>query len=193
MGNSGSNVSTMTPEMLEEYSQLTYLNKAEIVYIFRSFETLGPKELQENLHCRFPIERILQIIPQLRNNPFRESIFRVFSSKSDDCMSFEDVLDLYSAFSENCPVDVRAAWAFRIFDLDSDNQVSLDDLIEAVERITGIDEKGRIRIDRPSAERVAQTVLQEMDMDHTGSIGAQEFVHTVSRIPEFSSTFRLMP
>lgn len=38
--------------------------------------------------------------------------------------------------------------------------MSLDDLIEAVERITGTDENGRLRIDRQSAERVAQTVTQ---------------------------------
>lgn len=40
---------------------------------------------------------------------------RVFSSKQDGQMSFEDVLDLCSALSENCPEDVRAAWAFQIF------------------------------------------------------------------------------
>jgi len=48
-------------------------------------------------------------------NPFRDAIYRVFSSKQDGHLSFEDTLDLCSAFSSNCPQDVRAAWAFEIF------------------------------------------------------------------------------
>ena len=50
-----------------------------------------------------------------QNNPFQDRIFRVFSSKEDDCFSFEDMVDLCSAFSAACPAEVKAAWAFRIF------------------------------------------------------------------------------
>ncbi|XP_015589161.1 calcium and integrin-binding protein 1 [Cephus cinctus] len=193
MGNSKSVRVGITQEMLEEYTQLTYLTKAEIHHIFKLFKTLGTEELSKDIYHRFPVDDILKILPQIRHNPFRESVLRVFSSEQDSCMSFDDVLDLCSALSDNCPEYVRAAWAFQIFDFDGDNQVSLDDLIEAVERLTGFNENGQIRIDRQSAEHIAQMVLEEMDLDHTGSIGPQEFVHTVARMPEFAQTFQLMP
>ncbi|XP_015126629.1 calcium and integrin-binding protein 1 [Diachasma alloeum] len=191
MGSSNSKKADITREILEEYAQLTYLNKAEILHIFRLFKSLAPQELVENFNHRLPAQDILKVLPQLRYNPFRESILQVFSSEQDGRMSFEDLLDLCSAMSDKCPEDVRAGWAFRIFDFDGDNQLSIDDLIEAVERITGFNHNGRIRIDRDSAEFVAQVVLEELDLDRTGSVGLQEFVHTVVRMPEFGHTFRL--
>lgn len=192
MGNSAS-AKQITQEMLEEYTQLTYLTKAEIMHIYKIFQSLGSQELIENFHHRFPADDIPKVFPAIRHNPFRDSILRVFSSEQDGHLSFEDVLDLCSALSTNCPEDVRAAWAFQIFDFDGDHQLSIDDLIEAVERLNGPNENNEPRIDRASSEYIAQAVLEEMDMDHTGSIAPQEFVHIVARMPEFAHTFRFMP
>ncbi|XP_043471843.1 calcium and integrin-binding protein 1-like isoform X4 [Leptopilina heterotoma] len=126
------------------------------------------------------------------HNPFRDSIFRVFSSKRDGKMGFEDLLDLCSALNEKCPESVRSSWAFRIFDFDGDNQISLDDLIESVGRLTGL-ENGDSRIDRESAEFIAQLALEELDIVQSGCISQQEFVHNISKMPDFSHTFQLMP
>lgn len=67
-------------------------------------------------------------------------------------------------------------------DFDGDNQVSLDDLIEAVERVTGIDGNGHIRIDRQSAEHVAQMVSTSSCCDRSMVLNSVEkltFVHFV--------------
>lgn len=48
-------------------------------------------------------------------NPFRNQIFAVFSSQNDGRLSFEDFVDLSSVMSVNCPLRVKAAWAFRVF------------------------------------------------------------------------------
>ncbi|GAB1862948.1 CIB1 protein [Camponotus japonicus] len=82
-------------------------------------------------------------------------MYRVFSSKQDRHLSFEDILDFCSVFSANCPQGVRA---FEIFDFDGDYQVSLDNLIKAVQRQAGSDERGQIRIDRQRAENIARMV-----------------------------------
>ncbi|CAL1674118.1 unnamed protein product [Lasius platythorax] len=187
MGNSSSNESAISEDVLDEYVELTYLSKSEIRQIYKLFDDLEPGVLKKNLHYRFPIEQIDKILPQIRCNPFRNAIYRIFSSKQDGHLSFEDILDLYSAFSANSPQGVRAAWAFEIFDFDGDNQVSLDDLIEAIQRLTGSDE---VRIDRQRAENVARMILREMDLSDTGSIAPQEFVHALSRMPDFAHTFQ---
>lgn len=68
-------------------------------------------------------------------SPFRDSIYRVFSSKKDERLSLEDVLDLCSAFSEYCPDNVRATWAFYVFgNVIHFNFFFFDELIEEVER-----------------------------------------------------------
>lgn len=191
MGNSRSK-GVLTEEMLEEYVELSYLNQYEIRHIFNQLDDLAPGTLRTNLQHRFTKKQIDKILPQIRHSPFRDSIYRVFSSEQDDCLSFEDVLDLCSAFSENCPPDVRTSWAFMIFDFDGDDQLMLDDLIEAVQRLTSLNENGQIknRIDRKRAEQVARMVLSEMDFTENGSISPQEFERLVARMPDFAHTFR---
>ncbi|KAK2576470.1 hypothetical protein KPH14_005801 [Odynerus spinipes] len=182
----------LTEEMIEEYVELSYLNQHEIRHIFDQLNDLTPGILRTNLHHRFTKQEIDKILPQIRRSPFRDSIYRVFSSKRDDCLSFEDVLDLCSAFSANSPPDVRAAWAFMIFDFDDDDQLALDDLIEAVQRLTSRNENGQIKngIDRERAEQVARMILSEMDFTENGSISPQEFERLVARMPDFAHTFR---
>lgn len=82
--------------------------------INRRFKELG-EEVTTNLHHRYDKSKILEVFPELSFNPFVDRMFHVFSSMKDGKMSFEDILDLASAFSEDCPVEVKAQWAFLIF------------------------------------------------------------------------------
>ncbi|XP_011687184.1 PREDICTED: calcium and integrin-binding protein 1-like [Wasmannia auropunctata] len=190
MGNTGSNENAISEKALDEYVELTYLSKSEIRQIYKLLDDLEPGVLKQNLHYRFSMEQINKILPQIRYNPLRDAIYRVFSSKRDGRLSFEDTLDLCSAFSANCPRGVRAARAFEIFDFDGDNQVSLDDLIETVRRLAGTDEHGQARIDRQCAEDVARMIMQEMNLSGTGDITPQEFIYVLSKMPDFAHTFQ---
>ncbi|KYN34497.1 Calcium and integrin-binding protein 1 [Trachymyrmex septentrionalis] len=118
MGNTGSKENIISEEALNEYVELTYLNKVEICQIYKRLDDLEPGILKQNLHYRFSVKQINKILPQIHCNPFCDVIYRVFSSKQDGHLSFEDTLDLCSAFSMNCPQSVRAAWAFEIFEID---------------------------------------------------------------------------
>ncbi|XP_012538028.1 calcium and integrin-binding protein 1 isoform X2 [Monomorium pharaonis] len=190
MGNTDSNESSISEEALDEYVELTYLNKDEIRQIYKLLDDLEPDILKKNLHHRFSVEQINKILPQVRCSPFRDAIYRIFSSRRDGHLSFEDILDLCSAFSANCPRGVRAAWAFEIFDFDGDNRVSLDDLIETVRRLAGTDGHGQARIDRQRAEDVARMILQEMNLSVTSNITPQEFIYVLSKMPDFAHTFQ---
>ncbi|EFN86280.1 calcium and integrin-binding protein 1 [Harpegnathos saltator] len=190
MGNWGSSGSVLSRQAVDEYVELTYLCKNEVRRIYKLLSDLEPEQLKQNLHYRFPAEQIDKVLPQIRCNPFRDSIYRVFSSQRDGCLSFEDTLDLCSAFSANCPRGIRAAWAFEIFDFDGDNEISLNDLIETVQRLTGTDERGQDRIDPQHAQDIARMILREMDLVGSGSIVLQEFVHMISKMPDFAHTFQ---
>ncbi|KAG5314108.1 CIB1 protein, partial [Acromyrmex insinuator] len=214
MGNTGSKENVISEEALNEYVELTYLNKNEIRQIYKRLDDLEPGILKQNLHYRFSVEQINKILPQIHCNPFCDVIYRVFS--------------------------VRAAWAFEIFDFDGDNQVSLDDLIEMVRRLAGTDERGQNRIDRQQAEDeainpfaksrkaafyrnkfpIAVTdsaaeiqllqnrngyhiiihdcvlitlffqILQEIDLSDAGNIAPQEFIQLLSKMTDFAHTFQ---
>ncbi|XP_018567201.1 calcium and integrin-binding protein 1 [Anoplophora glabripennis] len=185
MGSSNSSLSVLTEDILEEYTILTYLSKAEILNLYKIFSALDEKGVLQNLHYRFPCYVVEHIFPQLKFNPLKDRIFNVFSSHKDGKLSFEDMLDLCSVMSDKCPEKVKAAWAFRIYDFDDDDAVGEDDLIEVINRLTG--SAGQIDIEHQ--KRIIKILLEEMDLASNGSVGQLEFVHAVGKMSEFPHSF----
>ncbi|KAJ0174219.1 hypothetical protein K1T71_010365 [Dendrolimus kikuchii] len=179
----------LTEDVMEDYTTLTYLSKGEILYLMKKFYSIDPEKLQADFYHRFSREQILNKFDVLKTNPFQDRLFRVFSSKQDDCFSFEDLLDLCSAMSSECPPEVKAAWAFRVFDLDEDNQISARDISEIVDRLTWSQNNPLMRLNLEDKKRISKTILKEMNFDTTGTIGSSEFKIIMSRIPEFQSSF----
>ncbi|KAJ2948636.1 hypothetical protein O0L34_g7892 [Tuta absoluta] len=179
----------LTEDLLDEYVAVTFLTKGEILYLMKKFHGIDPEKLRQNSNHRFSKQEILQEFEVLQNNPFQDRLFRVFSSEMDDRFSFEDLLDLYSAMSADCPADTKAAWAFRIYDIDEDNQISKRDICEIIDRLTGNTKNSKLHIDKDSKEKIAQVLLNELRLDSTGSIGLTEFKVMMSRTPEFPSSF----
>ncbi|CAH2042221.1 unnamed protein product, partial [Iphiclides podalirius] len=178
----------LTEDVLEDYTTLTYLNKGEILYLMKKFYSIDPVRMDADYHHRFEKNLILKKFDVLQNNPFQDRLFRVFSSKEDDCFSFEDLLDLCSAMSSECPIEVKAAWAFRVFDLDEDNQISSRDISEIVDRLTGAARRGHL-LDDDSKNKIANVILEEINLVSSGGIGLNEFKIIMTRIPEFHSSF----
>jgi len=95
-------------------------------------------------------------------NPFVDRLCAVFSSQRDEKVSFEDMIDLFSALSPSCPTECKAKWAFRIFgnyhtklfmgsrwkkklyfltDFNNSNALEYEDLYELIDRLTN----GKVR------------------------------------------------
>lgn len=50
----------------------------------------------------------------LKYNPFIDRIYATFSNKNG-IMSFEHFLNMMSVFSDSCPTDLKAKYAFKIY------------------------------------------------------------------------------
>ncbi|EFA07348.1 calcium and integrin-binding protein 1 [Tribolium castaneum] len=187
MGSATSSFSMLTEDILDEYSMLTYLSKAEILRLYKIFSNFGSENLQTN--HRYSVNQVELAFPQLKYNPFRERIYKVFSSEKDGKLSFEDILDLCSVMSQKCPDKVKAAWAFRIFDYDEDGAVGERDLMTVMDRLTDWQNSGN-RIDKPDQKHIVQVLLKEMDLESNGTIGQLEFEHAVGKMSEFPHSFR---
>jgi hypothetical protein len=62
----GSSASRITDEnKLEEYTELTYLKKAEIQYIWKHFYSMDPDQVRRNSTCSLPVTRLEKFLPQL--------------------------------------------------------------------------------------------------------------------------------
>ncbi|XP_004933496.1 calcium and integrin-binding protein 1-like isoform X1 [Bombyx mandarina] len=179
----------LTQDVLEDYTNLTYLSKGEILHLMKKFYSINPDKLEADYQYRFSKEDIVNKFEVLRNNPFQDRLFRVFSSHDDGRFSFEDLLDLCSAMCPECPLEVKAAWAFKVFDLDDDNQISAKDICQIIDRLTWTGNNRSNFLDRESKAKIAEIILEETKLDSSGSIGLSEFKIMMSRIPEFSSSF----
>ncbi|GLV40569.1 Calcium and integrin binding family member 2 [Carabus blaptoides fortunei] len=185
MGNSAS-FAGLSEEMLDDYALLTYLSKREILSLLKKFYTLGQLEMDQNFHHRFPCEYMEEIVPSLKCNPFKDRIYKVFSSQKDNCFSFEDMLDLCSVMSQNCPDKIKASWAFKIFDFNNDEKIDDEDIIIAINRLIWFNKHDITDSDK---RYIAETLLDTMNIQNTGSINSLEFEHAVGKMSEFAQTF----
>ncbi|KFP73536.1 Calcium and integrin-binding protein 1, partial [Apaloderma vittatum] len=123
---------------------------------------------------------------------FQHRICRVFSTSDngDHSMSFEDFLDMLSAFSDSATLDVKSYYAFRIFDFDDDGILDRKDLEKLVNCLTGQDEESQLS--SADMEQLIQNILEESDIDKDGTINLSEFQHVISRSPDFASSFKIV-
>ncbi|EPY75016.1 calcium and integrin-binding protein 1-like protein [Camelus ferus] len=154
----------------------------------RRFCELLPLEhrgVEESLQARVSLEQILSL-PELKANPFKERICRVFStSPTRDSLSFEDFLDLLSVFSDTATPDIKSHYAFRIFDFDDDGTLNREDLSQLVNCLTGEGED--TRLSASEMKQLIDNILEESDIDRDGTINLSEFQHVISRSPDFAS------
>ncbi|PSN48578.1 hypothetical protein C0J52_14669 [Blattella germanica] len=117
----GQGKSQFTEEELQDYQDLTYFTKKEVLYAHQKFKALAPEKVGHNKNAKLPMTKILQY-PELRVNPFGDRICRIFSSSHDGDCTFEDFLDMMSVFSDGAPKGVKAEHAFRIFVILRENE-----------------------------------------------------------------------
>lgn len=52
-------------------------------------------------------------------------------------LNFEDFLDMFSVLSVHAPWDLKAAYAFRIYDFNNDNLICAEDIKKIISALTG--------------------------------------------------------
>nr|XP_032650106.1 calcium and integrin-binding protein 1 isoform X1 [Chelonoidis abingdonii] len=157
----GGSASQLPRDLLGEYQELTFLSKQEILLAHKRFSELLSKEERESiLQKRVPKSQILTL-PELRANPFRDRICRVFSTSEDGdgSMSFEDFLDMLSVFSDSATSEIKSHYAFRIFDFDDDGTLDRKDLEKLVNCLTG--EGDETRLSESEMDQLIQNFLQD--------------------------------
>lgn len=180
----GNKVAIFTDQQIENYQDCTYFTRQEILAVFRRFRDLDPKLVpmvmtgDQPSTVVMPLETILKM-PEVKENPFKERICKVFSHDGSGNMNFEDFLDMLSVFSESAPRSVKMYYAFRIFDFNGDSLITEEDITQVVTALT----RGELGPDE--VKIVCEKVLEEADMDDDKAISQTEFQHVITRSPEF--------
>ncbi|XP_066525211.1 calcium and integrin-binding protein 1 [Hoplias malabaricus] len=184
----GATASKLPKEQLSEYQELTFLTKQEILLAHKRFTELQDRQ---HLNTRIPMSKILTL-PELKSNPFRQRICHVFSTSDakDGSLSFEDFLDLLSAFSDSATLEIKSHYAFRIFDFDDDGTLDTADLEKLVNCLTG--ETDDTKLTQEEMKQLISNILEESDIDKDGTVNLSEFQHVISRSPDFVSSFKIV-
>ncbi|XP_038640072.1 calcium and integrin-binding protein 1-like [Scyliorhinus canicula] len=187
----GGSASHLSKEQLSEYQELTFLTKQDILHAYRIFTELLSKDLVDFQNTRISKERLCEL-PELKANPFRERICLVFSTaiEKDGSASFEDFLDMLSAFSDSATLEIKSHYAFRIFDFDDDGTLDKEDLKNLVNCLTG--GTSDTQLSEAEMNQLIQNILEEADIDKDGTVNLSEFQHVISRSPDFVSSFKIV-
>ncbi|XP_063431242.1 calcium and integrin-binding protein 1-like [Mytilus trossulus] len=183
----GSSQSVFSEQELNDYQDLTYFTKKEILHVFKRYKDLYEDSADENNKKTSSLDKdkILKL-PELKVNPFSDRIVKVFSSSGDGNMTFEDFLDMMSVFSDGAPKNVKVEYAFRIYDFDEDDMISDQDLKEVVDRLTG-----EQNLSKDEMQQLIDNILEEADLDDDDSLSFAEFEHVISKAPDFINSFRI--
>ena len=194
----------------EDYRKLTFLTEKEINLCFSKFSKLLSEQQQAELKSRetltinsqnfsVPIADLIEKLPELKQNPFARRMCQVFSRDQNEKMFFEDFLDMMSVLSENAPTQVKAEWAFRIFDEDGDGRLDKKDIARVVRKMTleddqeGDEEDARSvkEVQEEQVNKVVTHVINETDINKSDSISLVEFKQMVSKSHDFEDNFRI--
>ncbi|XP_046861191.1 calcium and integrin-binding family member 4-like [Xenia sp. Carnegie-2017] len=181
----GAQQSEFSAEELEEYEELTYLTKHEIIRAHECFKKLDKDAVERNRNARLTSDKILEF-PELKVNPFKDRICKVFSSTDDGALTFEDFLNMMSVFSEAAPMTLKIQYAFLIYDFNDDHYICKEDMKILMRKLAGENEMSEKNIDNAISE-----ILHEADLDGDDQLSFAEFENVMSKAPDFLRGFRI--
>ena len=172
----------------DDYTLLTFLNRAEIISVFMKFQKLDPISVEENRNVRLTVEQVLSGVDELRLNPFGDRICQAFAAENDGKMGFEDFLDMYSVMSDAATPEIKMHFAFNAYDFDADGVIGRDDLTRTVDRFYRTNHK---RLTDSERKKIVDKLLEETDVDKDGVLCKPEFKYAICRSPDFFDHFQL--
>lgn len=172
----------LTVEQLAQYEKSTFFTRREVTSLYARFESMGGS-------TEVPVSATAVIqMPELRVNPFRKRIAHVYGSFDKRSgklhLSFHQFLNLMNTFSSRTSIEVKAFWAFKIYDFNQDNFIDLSDVVKLLD-VTA----GESNLTRQQKLKIAHRVMDEADLDGNNKLSRTEFMRLLFRVPDFASKF----
>ncbi|GCC28316.1 hypothetical protein chiPu_0006745 [Chiloscyllium punctatum] len=144
-----------------------------------------PRYFNDSADIKLPLELISEM-PELKENPFHQKLLQVFSEDKQDNMSFNDFLNMFSILSDLTPQHLKAYYAFKVYDFNSDNFICQSDLEVMLGKLTGDEE-----LSHEEVQLVCHKIMEEGDLDGDGKLSFADFEYMITRAPDFMSTFHI--
>ncbi|XP_026711543.1 calcium and integrin-binding family member 2 isoform X1 [Athene cunicularia] len=172
----------------KQRSDCTFFTRKEILRLHGRYHEMAPNvvpmDYTKDPDVKLPMQLIINM-PELKENPFRERIVESFSEDGEGSLSFNDFVDMFSVLSEMAPRELKAIYAFKIYDFNTDNFICKSDLEKTLNKLT------REELTAEEITLVCEKVIEEADMDGDGKLGFADFENMISKAPDFLSTFHI--
>ncbi|TMS05398.1 Calcium and integrin-binding family member 2 [Larimichthys crocea] len=145
---------------------------------------LVPMDYTNDPDCKLPLALIVNM-PELKENPFRSRIVESFSEDGMGNLSFNEFVDMFSVLSEMAPRELKAIYAFKIYDYNVDNYLCKEDLEKTLNKLT------KEELTPEEVELVCEKTIEEADLDGDSKLSYSDFENMITRAPDFLSTFHI--
>ncbi|XP_032870829.1 calcium and integrin-binding family member 2 isoform X1 [Amblyraja radiata] len=184
----GNKQTIFTDEQLDAYQDCTFFTRKEILRLHGRYHEMAPHIVPMDYtnapDVTIPIQLIVNM-PELKENPFKEQIVKTFSEDGEGNLSFNDFVDMFSVLSEMAPRELKAIYAFKIYDFNTDNYICKSDLEKTLNKLT------REELAAEEVTLVCEKVIEEADLDGDGKLNYADFENMIGRAPDFLSTFHI--
>ncbi|EME30047.1 calcineurin subunit B [Galdieria sulphuraria] len=160
----GANTSALLSEEIEEIAKESHLTSKEIKRLYKRFQ-----KLDRNSSGTIESEE-LYMIPELAMNPLVPRIVSMF-----DGVNFRQFVSLLSIFSATSPKQEKIDFAFRIYDVENDGIISVNDLVELLQMMVGNN------LDQSTLEEIARATIQASDSNHDDKVSKEEFTSLIEK------------
>uniref|UniRef100_A0A667Y5P6 Calcium and integrin-binding family member 2 n=1 Tax=Myripristis murdjan TaxID=586833 RepID=A0A667Y5P6_9TELE len=178
----GNKQTIFTDEQLDAYQDCTFFTRKEILRLHSRYHELAPHlvpmDYTNDPDCKVPLALIVNM-PELKENPFRNRIVESFSEDGLGNLSFNDFVDMFSVLSETAPRELKAIYAFKIYDFNVDNYLCKEDLEKTLNKLT------KEELTPEEVQLVCEKTIEEADLDGDNKLSFADFENMISRAPDF--------
>lgn len=102
-----------------------------------------------------------------------------FSEDGEGNLTFNDFVDMFSVLCESAPRDLKANYAFKVYDFNTDNFICKEDLEMTLAKLT------KSELEEEEVVYVCNKVIEEADLDGDGKLGFSDFEDMIAKAPDF--------
>lgn len=114
-----------------------------------------------------------------KNNLFAERVFQVFDIKRNNVIEFGEFVRSLSVFHPNAPLEEKAAFAFRIYDIEGNGYIEKFELKRFLVALMA--DNPDIDLDADALDTIVDQTFHELDLVKDGRINPEEWTAIVQR------------